>query len=164
MRCDQARWIIELSEESTKGKYKNSGREFKKAFHAFVTSFGNMLAGVGEQYERVGKYLKSKKDWLHFKDNELRIINERENTQIGGKINRDERPRAIIEKESEGANKAKFNTLHIDNKEIKGDEGLDLDEMEDFVPNKITDNDCADNNYWRTNNYMKLEDLELDYE
>lgn len=170
---------MDLNTESV-GVYKNSGRKFRKPFRGFVTSFANMLVGVGEQYERVGEYLKSNGAWEHFKSGELRTMNEQESEMMGGGIDRGGRMRETMEdglvgRDLEGANKAKFNIKHIDNKGIKGDEGLDFEDIEeDLGPStkeaeieedrRMTENECADNNYWKGVNYMKLEDLEADYE
>jgi len=66
LKCDLAKWILDFNENTCSGVYKSTGKNFERAFHAYIFKFSKMLIEQAANNDKVNRYLSSYPGWKKF--------------------------------------------------------------------------------------------------
>ncbi len=76
--------MLDFQKEGMARAYKSTGKQFCKAYMAFVSKFAEKLTSLSAGNQAVDKYLKGNPEWEKFRNGELRERLAKENKQLGG--------------------------------------------------------------------------------
>ena len=135
--CNFLDKILTAREES---KIHQETKGFRLGFMGHLTRISNTIVEFAKRSKQLNDYMISNNKWINFIENDLRLENEKLNTQLGG-----HRPQTLADNDTDD-----FGSFHLDFhlSDINNDDG-EHDKLEDNIlgdpPNNNDDNDINNN-------------------
>lgn len=91
MKCDLITHLLELYAIGKTGVYKSSGKAFSKPCAPFVTKLSNLLINTAKNNPKLEEWMNGNAEWVKYQKEDLKAINQKENTQLGGGSKKEEK-------------------------------------------------------------------------